>query len=122
MKNRHSPGKSAIQVINLEAGMPTVQEALSRLEYELTSARRKKSKILKLIHGYGSSGTGGDIRVAVQRKLVEMTESGQISDCIFGEDWSKSNEKTWKLLQSRPELKMDHDLERKNLGITIVML
>jgi len=111
-----------IRVVNLEAGMPTVEKAISHLKTELTSARRTKTKILKLIHGYGSSGSGGDIRMAVQRLLQEMSQHGEIRTCIFGEDWTKSDERTWKLVQENPELKQDHDLGRRNLGITIVVL
>jgi hypothetical protein len=113
---------SAIRMANLEAGMPTVHEALSRLDQELAVARRKGYGLVKLIHGYGSSGTGGDIRTAVQRRLAEMARDGHIRGCIFGEDWSKSHEQTWKLIQARPEFKEDQDLGRKNLGITIVVL
>jgi hypothetical protein len=51
-----------------------------------------------------------------------MKEAGQIRDCIFGEDWSKSDETTWRLLQAHPELKDDSDLGRRNPGITIVLL
>ena len=78
--------------------------------------------MLKLIHGYGSSGQGGDIRIAVQKRLVEMSQSAQIRGCIFGENWSKSDESSWKLLQSHPELKADSALGRGNRGITIVVL
>jgi len=102
--------------------MPTVHEALSRLDQELAAARREGCEIVRLIHGYGSSGAGGDIRIAVQRRLVEMSHSGQIRSCIFGEDWSISDERTWNLLRARPELKEDRDLGRKNLGITIVVV
>jgi hypothetical protein len=122
MKVRRSAGKSAMRMANLEAGMPTVHEALSRLDQELAAARREGCGILKLIHGYGSSGAGGDIRIAVQRRLAEMARDGQIRCCIFGENWSRSDEETWKLIQARPELKEDRDLGRKNLGITIVVL
>ncbi|HUJ96250.1 MAG TPA: Smr/MutS family protein [Terriglobales bacterium] len=102
--------------------MPTVHQALGRLDYELAAARREGHRILKLIHGYGSSGAGGDIRIAVQRRLMEKSHDGEIRACIFGEDWSISDERTWKLLKTRPELKEDRDLGRKNLGITIVVL
>jgi len=122
MKGQRESHKSTIQVANLEAGMPTVHEALSRLDQELTTARREGRRLVKLIHGYGSTGAGGDIRIAVQRRLAEMAGSDQIRNCIFGENWSKSDEQTWKLLQARPEFKQDHDLGRKNLGITIVVL
>jgi Tfp pilus assembly protein PilV len=102
--------------------MPSVQAALQRLEREIAQARQQKHSLLKVIHGYGSTGAGGDIRIAVQKRLYEMTEAGQIRDCIFGENWSKSHEATWRLLQANSELKSDFDLGRRNQGITIVML
>jgi adenosylmethionine-8-amino-7-oxononanoate aminotransferase len=102
--------------------MPEVRDALQRMNREILSARQSKITLLKLVHGYGSTGAGGDIRIAVQKQLVEMEQNGQIRGCIFGEDWSKSNETTWKLLQSNYELKSDLDLGRGNRGITIVMI
>ncbi len=102
--------------------MPLVGEALQRLERELALARQQKATLLKLVHGYGSSGEGGDIRIAVQKRLLELAQNGQIRACIFGENWAKSDESTWKLLQSHSELKGDSDLGRRNRGITIVAL
>jgi adenosylmethionine-8-amino-7-oxononanoate aminotransferase len=102
--------------------MPLVREALQRLERELALAQQEKTKLLKMVHGYGSTGEGGDIRIAVQKKLVEMLQSGRIRECIFGENWAKSNEVAWKLLQTHPEFKSDSDLGRGNRGITIVVL
>ena len=102
--------------------MPLVSEALQRLNKELALARRDKTSLLKLVHGFGSTGVGGDIRIAVQKRLVEMAQHGEIRGCIFGENWSKSNETAWKLLQSHAELKSDSDLGRGNRGITIVLL
>jgi hypothetical protein len=102
--------------------MPTVREALQRLERELALARQENATFLKLIHGYGSTGSGGDICIAVQKRLMEMSRSGQIHGCIFGENWSKSDEKAWRILQSHPELKNDRDLGRQNRGITIAIL
>ncbi len=75
-----------------------------------------------MVHGYGSTGVGGDIRIAVQKRLREMADGGEIQRCIFGEDWSKTNETTWNLLQDLPILKGDADLGRRNLGITVVVL
>jgi hypothetical protein len=102
--------------------MPSLQEALQRLERELALARQEKQSILKVVHGYGSSGAGGDIRIAVQRRLHDLADSGQIRGCIFGEEWSKTNEATWRLLQAQSALKIDLDLGRRNQGITIVLL
>jgi hypothetical protein len=102
--------------------MPLVHEALQRLENELALARQQRCTVLKLIHGYGSTGAGGDIRIAVQKRLCEMAQNGQIRACIYGENWSKSNQETWKLLQEHPDLKNDSDVGRANRGITIVLL
>jgi len=92
------------------------------LDRELASARQAGGAVLKLIHGYGSSGVGGEIRIAVQRRLTEMSSRGEIRACIFGENWAKSDEQAWALINARPELKQDDDLGRRNLGITIVLL
>ncbi|MGA7907154.1 MAG: hypothetical protein WCA16_07070 [Candidatus Sulfotelmatobacter sp.] len=102
--------------------MPQVQQALLRLDHELALARDGGVTLLKVIHGYGSTGAGGEIRVAVQKRLLEMMHNGQIRGCIFGENWSKSDEQSWGLLQSHPERKRDPDLGRSNRGITIVLL
>jgi hypothetical protein len=111
-----------IKTVNLKSDMPLVHEALQRLDRELYLARQEKAPVLKLIHGYGSTGAGGDIRIAVQKRLLEMVQTGHIRACIFGESWTKSDEVSWKLLQSHPELKSDSDLGRRNLGINIVLL
>jgi len=102
--------------------MPTVPEALQHLGRELSHARQAGGAVIKLIHGYGSTGAGGDIRIAVQKRLTEMASRGEIRACIFGESWAKSDEQAWALINARPELKQDHDLGRRNLGITIVVL
>ena len=101
--------------------MPTVREALQHLERELARARREGCVVLTLIHGYGSSGAGGEIRIAAQKRLTEMTSRGEIRACIFGENWAKSDEQAWALLKAHPELKQDTDLGKRNLGITIVV-
>jgi hypothetical protein len=113
---------SAIRTVNLKSDMPQVQEALQRLDRELVLARKEGLRLLKIVHGYGSTGVGGDIRIAVQKRLHELAEAGQIRGCIFGENWSKSDEETWRLLQAQPALKGDQDLGRRNQGITLVLL
>ncbi len=102
--------------------MPSVNEALQRLERGLASCRRENVLVLKLVHGYGSSGAGGEIRIAVQKQLRAMEASGEIRRCIFGEDWRTADEASWALVRERPELKHDPDLGRSNQGITVVVL
>ena len=117
---RHS--RFPIKLVNLEEGMPTGNEALLRLDHELHQARREGVALLKVIHGYGSSGVGGELRIAIQQSLGERLRAGQIRAFIAGEDWRVSDPRSWDLLQRRPELKRDKDLGRGNRGISIVVL
>ncbi len=109
-----------LTIINLEEGFPTVEEARQRMLRELERARTAGAKGVKLIHGYGSTGVGGDIRLNVGRALQEMRKNHAITHVIYGENWGISDPETWKLVKSHPKLKQDEDLGRKNRGITIV--
>src|SRR5450631_2233359 len=103
-----------IKIVNLEDGLPTVERARALLNAELSAARANGVKILKVIHGYGSSGVGGDLRIALQATLRQMADRGEIHACIFGENWRKSDESAWALLKQFPELKEDRDLAKGN--------
>jgi len=111
-----------MKTVNLKEGMPLVNQALMQMDRELTVARREGCALVKLIHGYGSTGAGGEIRVAVQKRLREMSERGEIRAFIFGENWGQSDEHAWKIISARKELKQDRDLGKGNRGITIVEL
>jgi hypothetical protein len=111
-----------IKIVNLEEGMPTVEQARLRMEHELHLARRSGFQAVKLIHGYGSSGVGGALRTELQKTLRRASRAGAIRTFIPGEDWRISDETTWELLKRFPEWKQDSDLGRNNLGISIVVL
>lgn len=102
--------------------MPQVRDALYQLERELATAKPQHCNVVKLIHGYGSTGVGGDIRIAVQKRLRELEDQGAIRGFIFGENWTASDAPTWDLVKLHPDLKHDPDLGRCNRGITIVLL
>ena len=55
------------RIINLELTLPAVHDVPERISRELREARRHKIRVMKLIHGYGSSGKGGKLRLAVRR-------------------------------------------------------
>jgi len=111
-----------IKTVNLKDGFPGVEQARSKLRSEIGVAQGHGLKLLKIIHGYGSHGVGGDLRVALQSTLRTMARSGEIRDCIYGENWRKSDERSWDLLKRMPELKSDSDLGRGNRGITLILL
>lgn len=114
--------RATIKTVILKDGMPSVEQARARLSGEIAAAQQSGLKMLKIVHGYGSTGVGGDLRFALQATLRQMAEKKQIRDCIFGENWRKADERTWELLKQMPELKSDADLGKGNKGITIVLL
>jgi DNA-nicking Smr family endonuclease len=113
---------AAIKIIDLEDGMPKVEEARLRMEHELHVAKRQGYAAVKLIHGYGSSGVGGALRIELQKELARLAGAGTVQAFIAGENWRLSDEATWPLLQRYPEWKQDRDLGKGNKGITVVLL
>ena len=111
-----------IKVVNLEEGLPTVEQARLRMEHELHLARKAGYHAVKLVHGYGSSGAGGALRNELQKDLRQAARNGSIRAFVPGEDWRVSSEATWDLLKYFPEWKQDSDLGRGNQGISIVVL
>ena len=111
-----------LSTANLEAGYPTVEAALKYLNFEIRHAKTTGCPVLKIIHGYGSSGTGGKIRAAVRKRLWEMQAKKQVKAVIVGEDFSIFNQNTLLAFQLCGTLRRDPDLERRNQGITLVIL
>ena len=111
-----------VRCINLEDDRPTVQQALARLELEINLARRQGVMVLKIIHGFGSTGKGGKIRTAVRRELPKMQERGHIAFFVPGEKLTIFEEDTRTLLQICPAFRKDQDIDRCNSGITVVMM
>ena len=111
-----------IKTVILKEGMPSVEQARARLSGELQAARQGGVKVLKVVHGFGSSGVGGDLRLALQATLRQMVAKQEIRECIYGENWRTSDERTWEVLKHMPELKDDSDLGKGNKGMTIVVL
>lgn len=113
---------SNFREINLEQGKPTADEAIRRLTFELHHSKAMQVKVLKIIHGYGSTGTGGRIRIEARRYLEGLKRRGQIRDYITGEQFTIFDEPTRNAFSSCDELRRDHDLERHNNGVTFIVL
>jgi hypothetical protein len=111
-----------IRIVNLEEGMPTANAALLRLEHALGAARRERLRFLKLIHGYGSTGVGGRLREEVWKELSRLERNGLIAGFVPGEEFRRSDAKTWELVKRHRELEQDRDFGRGNRGITLVVL
>lgn len=113
---------SRIRVINLEQGLPTREEAYKRLDHALAQAKNSGIPAVKIIHGYGSTGTGGVLRFAIRSYLRQCKERGEIQAFIPGESWSQFEKYSKQMLKNAPESLLDSDLGRNNRGITLVLL
>lgn len=100
--------------------MPTVEQAKRQLLESLYSPRGAAGRVVKIIHGYGASGTGGAIRTALRELLVQWQREGKAVTVIRGEDWSIFDRESQGLRERFPFLKNDEDLDRGNAGVTIV--
>jgi len=113
---------SAIRTFNVEAGLPTLDEARRLVIEEIKQAKRAGARVLKVIHGYGSSGTGGRLCVGLRKSFGLRKKEGVLKDFIAGEDYSIFNETVLALLEALPELRGDPDLGAINEGVTILWL
>ncbi len=105
--------------INLEYGNPTVESALLNMVNQLTTQMRRGCKAVILIHGYGSSGTGGSIKAAVRTKLTDNSLKGIVRTAVGGESFMSRRKELYGLCKSL------QNYERRvsgNEGITVVIL
>lgn len=111
-----------IRTCKIEDGRPSVEEARRRLAQEIETAKAAGYRFLKLIHGFGSSGVGGDLRIALRKSLSKRRSEGVIRGFVPGEKWSPFSEEARELVDRCPALSRDTDYARENPGITIVEL
>jgi hypothetical protein len=113
---------STIRTFNVEAGLPTLDEARRLVIEEIKRAKGASARVLKVIHGYGSSGKGGALCVGLRKSFSLRKKEGVIRDFILGEDWTIFNETVLALLEVVPQLRGDPDLGATNEGVTILWL
>ena len=109
-----------VMQVNIKAGMPSVAGAKQRLIARIAEAQRSGTAVLKVIHGYGSSGVGGKLRVALRKTLERLASEGRLRRVVHGEDSDIFDATTQGLLGDYAELSGDEDLGQHNAGITIV--
>jgi hypothetical protein len=112
----------AVKIVNLEDGFPDRAQALARLKAALQRASNESAIVLKIIHGYGSSGVGGILRPVVRNFLRQAKERGEIRLFVNGESFSSFDTRSKELIAVSPELLLDRDLGGGNKGITLVLV
>ncbi|MDR2606417.1 MAG: Smr/MutS family protein [Oscillospiraceae bacterium] len=111
-----------IREINIKYDFPTASDAVKRVTYHIHEGKRGGVKILKFIHGYGSSGKGGRIRTEVRAYLQAQKQKRIIRDWIAGDEFTIFNKKVLDAFLLCDALRRDSDLERHNNGVTFVVL
>ena len=125
LKIKSKPILKSIYILNLESGLPFVKEALELFNTELKTAQQQNIGILKIIHGYGSTGKGGNIKIALQQLLKTKLKNHQITKIISGENYSKSTKSALgntKLIEAYPQLAESINADKYNRGITLIEL
>jgi len=115
-------GSSSVRIVNLESGRPDLDTARRRLLAEIDAARAQGVRLLKVIHGWGSSGTGGKLAVGIRKSLRLRVKEGKALAVVPGERFSADTNEVRELVQRHPQLRQDRDFNRSNPGITLVEL
>lgn len=108
--------------MNLEDGRPTVEQAIRKFDAALDRAAVTGIAVLRVIHGYGSSGAGGRIREELRRYLGGLKSAGRLRDVVPGEDHGKRTAAGRALLARCPDLERSLRTDAGNRGATFVAL
>jgi hypothetical protein len=111
-----------LRTVNLKSDLPAAQVAEERLLKEIRASSRAGHKVLKVIHGYGSTGVGGALKQRVHKVCETLIIQDTIAFYVPGEDFDRRNARGKKLLERVPELKKDPDYRRRNAGVTLIVL
>lgn len=111
-----------LKTYNVEAGFPSLDEARRLVLEEIRKSRREGVRVLKIIHGYGSSGKGGTLNHGLKKSFALRKKEGVIKDFISGENFTIFNPIVLELLEAVPELRADPDLSTTNEGVTVLWL
>lgn len=110
-----------VRNLDIEAGLPTVAEALRRLEVQLDRARRDSVRVVRIIHGWGSAtGGGGRIRAAARDWLRGQLEQRRIRALFPGDLYTATSSEGRDFIRRHPALRASERSDRNNPGITIV--
>lgn len=109
-----------MKTVNIEYGYPTCEEALTVLKSALLTERKIGTKNVKIVHGYGSNGVGGKIKIAVQKDMKRYVANGTIRFYCPGEKFDSNHEEGIRISTRYPSVKSDSDWNRGNQGVTVV--
>lgn len=120
------PGKETplkpLETLNIKDTMPSAEAAWAHCRSAIDGARIRGVRILKVVHGYGSSGVGGKIRRRVRTGAAKLLEAGALKGMVFGEDWGPFSATARGWVDAHPALRNDADYGKQNEGVTLIQL
>jgi hypothetical protein len=112
----------SVKTFNVENSFPSLDDARRMVLDEIRKSKREGVRVLKIIHGYGSSGRGGVLHHGLRKSFALRKKEGVIKDFIPGETFTIFNPIVLELLEVVPELRADTDLSNTNEGVTVLWL
>lgn len=100
--------------------MPIKLEAGKRLAQIIRD--NQTEKVIKIVHGYGSSGVGGSIKQLVHKSLRNQKKKSMITAFIPGEASKELLGFDEQISLFSNLIKHDHDFKIGNAGITFVII
>lgn len=104
---------------NIKQDLPSKALALDRLNVIL---KYEREPIIKIIHGYGSHGVGGDIKLLIRQILQEKMDRSEIKAFIPGEAFGHLLGYDYLIRAYQKLLEKDTDYKKPNEGITYIIL
>jgi hypothetical protein len=113
-----------MEIINLKLlDYPTVDYSIAVVETEIERLSICDGGIIKVIHGYGSHGKGGTIRIELRKYLEKQKRLKKIKDYINGESLTSMKLLNYNLPQNIIDsLMSDEDNDHFNPGHTIIIV
>jgi len=111
-----------LREVTIKEGLPTLEEAKRRLMLEVRRCHGEGVSVLKIIHGYGSGGTGGILRTGLRKVFNEYQRDGDILGYATGEEFSIFHPVSLEMIGAAPELRLDRDLENSNPGVSFLWI
>ncbi len=109
----------SIKAYDIKSHLPSCAEAEAELRLILLA--NHGGGIIKIIHGYGSTGPGGKIKTSAHRLLEAELKAKRIAGYIPGEATVKLMGYDNLIRQHYAVLKQDADFAKGNDGITYVI-
>ena len=110
-----------LKEVNLKE-VGNVDASVAILDMEVEKAEKEGISVLKLLHGYGSHGKGGEILIAVRRELLLLKKKKLIRNYFNGDKWNLFDKDVIEILNEDKTIVGDCDLNKNNPGITIVVI